>query len=447
MDTKLFRLYKLTLANFLNRFAMLLFRVSSKFCRMVILLAIYFDPSRSIFKKNFISLNRNHNNKLPPAFKQKTFPFYSFAEGCKIIGKQIKFLNTNQTTILSLPKVINSDFKIDPAYECEANLPDTFIAEFENAIIFSDTDLIMVQDRVLYDEISRNEKYIYGIKSPVIYQINGNSVTIKLPKKPIKIINFGIHFTKDHSKNYFHWIIECLPRLSLIDNLDKNIPLIVDYDLPNQFFEALLLVKGDRKVIKINKEFSYKVKKLYYPSQLSVLHDNYGLPRYDKDAIYSPKAINYVRNTILKNLNISPDKKNRKIYVSRKNSNYRQLLNSTEIENFLVKDGFEILFPENLSFASQVEVFSQAKIIVGQSGAGMTNFIFAPIGCKVIMMAGDDPYTNLHGFHMLAKEVGIELKFLLGKRFNITQPYALHADFCIDIQLLLNQLKVELSES
>ena len=133
--------------------------------------------------------------------------------------------------------------------------------------------------------------------------------------------------------------------------------------------------------------------------------------------------------------------------MSRKNSNYRQLLNSTEIENFLVKDGFEILFPENLSFASQVEVFSQAKIIVGQSGAGMTNFIFAPIGCKVIMMAGDDPYTNLHGFHMLAKEVGIELKFLLGKRFNIAQPYALHADFCIDIQLLLNQLKVELSES
>jgi len=37
-------------------------------------------------------------------------------------------------------------------------------------------------------------------------------------------IEYGIHFCKDHSKNYYHWMIEALPRLSLVDSVPKDIP-------------------------------------------------------------------------------------------------------------------------------------------------------------------------------------------------------------------------------
>ena len=429
------------MANLLNWFAMRLFHVASRFCAGLVGKAVKLDPTRVIFQKNLLSLNKVSGGRALPKSRKRTFPFYSFAEGCKLLDQKINYFDQNQTISLSLPKVINEDFKVSSEYKCEAKLPDTYLAELDNAIIFGGTDLVIVQDTVLYDEVKRGEEYIYGIKSPVVDKIDFQSVTIKLPKKITKTIDCGIHFAKDHSRNYFHWIVECLPRLSLIKNLDKKIPLLVDEDLPPQFYEALQLLNEEgRELIKLKFGETYKVKKLYYPPQLSILHDNYGVPIYHQDAIYSPKAINYIRDTVLKSLNIAHNKNNRKIYVSRKNSDYRQLLNSTEIENILVKYGFEILCPEYLSFAAQVEVFSQAQIIIGQSGAGMANFMFAPKNCKVIMMAGDDPNTNLHGFHMLAELTGVSLKFLFGNCAPIARKFSLHADFYIDVGLLLEQL-------
>jgi capsular polysaccharide biosynthesis protein len=166
------------------------------------------------------------------------------------------------------------------------------------------------------------------------------------------------------------------------------------------------------------------------------------VPIYSKDAIYSPKAINYIRDIVLKSLNISYNKKNRKIYISRKNSDYRQLLNSTEIENILVKYGFEILCPEYLSFAAQVEIFSQAKIIIGQSGAGMANFIFVPKGCKILMMVSDAPQTNLHLFDTLAKSVDIDIDFIIGEgTSSFHKNFAIHKDFYITTEILCDYLK------
>lgn len=428
---------KLTLANLLNWFAVRLSRLCNRFCTKLIIIAIYLDPNRSIFKKNLINLGYTRKN----TFQKNAFYFCSVPEGCKKFGAKITFFNINQTVKLSLPHIINQDFKISPEYICEAKLPDTYVAELENVNIFRGTDIIIVKNACLYDEIDKNQKYIYGIKSPIINSIHKNQLIINYPQKTSITISHGIHFAKDHSKNYFHWIIECLPRLSLITDLNKAIPLLIDDDIPPQLLEALQLLNiNQRKIIKLQPGISYKVKKLYYPSQLSVLHDNYSTPRYNKDIIYCPRAINFVRNSVLKGFNINSKITRRKIYISRKYSDYRQLLNSRQIEDLLVARGFEIVFPENLSFFAQVRIFSEAEFIISQSGAGMANLIFAPKTCKVLIMAGDVPNTNFQGFHALAEIVGINLEFLIGKSLILRKTYAIHSDFYIDTQLLLNYL-------
>ena len=109
----------------------------------------------------------------------------------------------------------------------------------------------------------------------------------------------------------------------------------------------------------------------------------------------------------------------RKLYISRKNSDYRQLINSEEIEDALVARGFEIIFPEHLSFFAQVQLFSEAELIVGQSGAGMASFIFAPKDCEILMMMSDASQSNLHIFGALADSIGLSLKYILGKHINI----------------------------
>jgi len=440
---KLFDLYKkLTLANLLSLTAMRLFKLSRLFCSKLMAYAIRLDPHRALFRSHLITLGVSHDDTTKKTQKQE-IRFYSISEGCELLSQKINFVETNRTIALSLPAVINPDFVVPEKYACEAKLPDTYLAELNNATVFASTDLIVVQDMALYDEIDRHAIDQYGIKTRLIEKISSDTLILKTPITTLdRTLPSGIHFAKDYSKNYFHWLIECLPRLSLISQLDKRIPLLVDEDIYPQALEALTLLNSDKRpLIKLQSQMAYKIKKLYYPSQLSVVHDNYQHPLYHKDVVYSPDAIHFVKNSVFQKLNIKPQQPFRKIYLSRKASTHRQLLNSTEIENFLATQGFEVIFPEHLSFHAQVHIFSEAKIIIGQSGAGMANFIFAPQGCKVLMMFNGAPECNMHIFGALAKTIDLDIEFLLGRMsFIIPHVPILHNDFHVDMNLLVDFL-------
>lgn len=436
---KIAKLYKkLTLANFINWFAMRFYRVAKIVTGYMLIIAINLNPRREIFQENFDSLKINRVF----FFRKVALPYLSFLEGCKKLKARIISHKEGEVIELRLPKVINEDFKVNEEYACQAKLPDVYLAEISDAQIFVGTDLIIADKTILYDQINKDFVDRYPIKSPLIANVSRDIINIKWPLKSAKI-KHGIHLPKDHAKNYFHWLIENLPRLSLISELDKNIPLLVDGDLPVQFYDALaMLNQDDREIIKLNNNTLYKVRKLYYPSQLSIFHDSYNNPYYGKDAVYSSKAINYVREAVLKKIGSSKNLvRRRKLFISRKNSDYRQLINSEEIEEALVTRGFEIIFPEHLSLFTQVQLFSEAELIVGQSGAGMANFIFAPKDCEILMMMSDASQSNLHIFGALADCMGFSLKYILGKHINIKKSYINHSDFVVDVSILIKYLE------
>ncbi len=60
-------------------------------------------------------------------------------------------------------------------------------------------------------------------------------------------------------------------------------------------------------------------------------------------------------------------------------------------------------------------LFSQAKIIVGQEGAGMANLIFAPRDCKIMILIDHHRQIDYYEFSMLTQAVNIDLLFLPGK--------------------------------
>ncbi len=74
----------------------------------------------------------------------------------------------------------------------------------------------------------------------------------------------------------------------------------------------------------------------------------------------------------------------RRLYVSRRGHPMRVMVNETALEAALVRRGFQILRPEGLSAADQIRLFAQAEVIVGPTGAGLTNAIFAAPGCTVV---------------------------------------------------------------
>ena len=374
------------------------------------------------------------------------FCVLSVATACSFLNQKITFFDKNQSIALQKPRVINSDIHLPDAYACTAKLPDTYIAELDNILVFGGTELMVAQNKyVLYDEIGEkfSEFYPHGIKSPMIRTKDKQFIRLQ-PFLPEKFLTDGIHFTKDHSCNYFHWLIECLPRLSLIEKMPplEGVPLIVDRDLPPQYFEALdILNKQRRKIIKIGSKEACFVKKLYYPSPLSILHDNYFSPvRYDEDFIVSSNALSFTRNAFREACGVMNQKGRRKLFVARESS-VRKLLNTSKIMEVLLSNGFEVVFPEKLSFVSQVNLFSQAAIVVGQSGAGMANVLFVPEDCKIIVLAGNALNTNLHIFNGIASSLSMNMVFMIGEPQARQKKVPIHANFSIDIDLLKSYIQ------
>jgi len=102
---------------------------------------------------------------------------------------------------------------------------------------------------------------------------------------------------------------------------------------------------------------------------------------------------------------------NKKIFVSRRienekrrhtnkfsessyyyNTRFISLKDELMIEDFFKSIGYEIVFPENMSFTDQVILYSRASHIAGLKSSGFCNMIFSKPGTKVISINLDNDF-------------------------------------------------------
>ena len=91
----------------------------------------------------------------------------------------------------------------------------------------------------------------------------------------------------------------------------------------------------------------------------------------------------------------TPRARTRRLYLSRRGAATRRLLNENEIFRFLQTFGFESVELSSLSVAQQAELFAEAELIVGPSGAAFANLVFAAPGTHVIEFAAPSWLTGL----------------------------------------------------
>lgn len=107
----------------------------------------------------------------------------------------------------------------------------------------------------------------------------------------------------------------------------------------------------------------------------------------------------------------------KKIFVSRSLSSisrpgYRNLLNEHFVEEVMSNAGYAIVHPESLKFQVQAELFAGADRIVGLSGSGMINSLFARPGAKLLDI---ESFTNNVRQHAkLYASGGLDYSFAFG---------------------------------
>ena len=167
--------------------------------------------------------------------------------------------------------------------------------------------------------------------------------------------------------NYSHFIYDRLPLLSRLT--DENSTILVEFE-QKKYIEQL------RKYFK--NDFIYlQPKKNYLIKSISLIANHI------HPANYFPKRyLDFYKDLSLRI--IPTDKKLPSLFYIYRPLGRRGVLNEEEFHSYLIKYGFSIIRLENYSIDEQINIFMNAKFIIGVHGAGLTNIIFSKPGTNVI---------------------------------------------------------------
>ncbi len=187
--------------------------------------------------------------------------------------------------------------------------------------------------------------------------------------------------------NYWHWLFDVLPRLHILKNSNtKSYDKILFPNLEKQFqYETLDLLEIEKK----KRLSSRKIRHISADQIIATSHPYNLLNNPLKDSLNIPKWIyDYLKEKFLKkSLSKSNIKKfPKKIFINRKDgtSSMRFIINSDDVEGFLVKNGFSSLTLSKIKFIDQVALFFNAELIIGLHGAGFANIIFCKPLTKIV---------------------------------------------------------------
>jgi capsular polysaccharide biosynthesis protein len=235
--------------------------------------------------------------------------------------------------------------------------------------------------------------------------------------------------------NHFHFLIEYLPRLHLVDRVNslQGVPLIVTDDLNESSREALRALSGDRQLISVSRRDLVKVRSLHIPSMHTFIPDSTRFP-WLQSCRYSPTLLLEMRNRLLEAFP-SRGEFGRNIFLIR-SSSARSLQNGEELIEVALAHGLECIDPGELSFAQQVDLFSHASLFLGVGGAAWANIIFASRGSLTLSMVSEQVQDfSMHS--TMAELAGVRMMLLLGKssqrpsEFMYRRDYH-HAPFSVD---------------
>ena len=226
-------------------------------------------------------------------------------------------------------------------------------------------------------------------------------------KKKLKGKVFSLLTGGGGNTNYWHWLFDVLPRIHILNKSKLNNLEIDYYLLPNlerKFQnETLDMLKIPKKKRLSSKNFRH----FSADEIISTTHPYTLLNDPLKDSLNIPIwIIEFLRkNFLLNNENQTKNKKfPNKIFINRKDANStdaasnRFIINQKEVMQKLEDSGFRNLSLSDYSFSEQVDLFQNAKYIVGLHGAGFANIVFCKPDTKILefkpINAGD-MYKNL----------------------------------------------------
>lgn len=320
--------------------------------------------------------------------------------------------------------------------------PEIFVAEIAEAMVYGGSNLVLAGEVVLRHDLydfprDSTSEELHG--RTLIDPKNGR-IRLFLHDEAPEHMSCAAVFTDACAPNYAHWLTEVLPRIAMFcaEKRFAKVPLIVDAGLHRNLMESLLLVAGgEREIVCLPIGRAIAVDCSYVTSACGYVpfgRRNTKLAGHSH-GVFSPVALKKVRVRLIEAVQQPggvelPEK----IYL-RRTSGTRKVTNVAEIEKLLVSRGFAIVEPEKLSFLEQVRLFSNAKVVVGSSGAALANIVFCQPGTKINILISVFVDTSYWYWQNIACATGNTVKYSFGKVLQ-NGVVNIHSDFQVDSSVI-----------
>ena len=254
------------------------------------------------------------------------------------------------------------------------NLPEVHRVRLRNAVVHPPFGIITIDNSVLQETLAYIPFHLPG------YAQNDEEVT--LPWEGVGgSLKEAIHVMGGNYMNHYHWLLDIVPKLQ-IDPLSQfafeGSILMSPVTSVAQQEMLMRLLQAGRSVMSLAGRGAIHVESLLFVPNLA----NYGFapnpgltPFFDK--LRQLLGVDGVSTS--------------RIYVSRKGSQNRALVNEDEVIALVGRYGFKAVDLSSLTLTDQARLFATASHIIAPHGAGLANLVFCNPGATICEL-------HMHGY-------------------------------------------------
>jgi hypothetical protein len=328
---------------------------------------------RNIFLRNISKILRElplSSKRIGPV-KDYIFSFEDYINDPKVYGskivKEFRIRGMNRTNSYFISDENHNNFTLNDENQLEYSESQVKLYSLKNGRWHANPyGFITSDDRLLF-----NESCCYGPEPINHFLLNSIKLT-PCSKYSGKILLLG------GSDNYWHFLMDDLSKLYFLKHADLELN---DFDtiflnkptsrFQREYFDIFGIEYTSNNISEIKEVKHLEAEELCFFS-----------------ARFQPsfELFSFLRKTVYQKLNTQIPTLNeyeQKIYISRGKAKTRKLLNEDKVINVLLKNGFSVVYLENLSVLEQVILFKNSKVILGVHGAGLTNILYASPGTIV----------------------------------------------------------------
>jgi len=358
-----------------------------------------------------------YNLKKRSAQKEKTL--FTLLEIRMIKNVKSEILMPSSTSTRNLPiNIIEEDLKLFK-HELKKEIPETVLFHPEDATVTSE-GVIFYKNKIFSTSLPypHHSNTWTGYKTKL--KFFAKTLLAFKGRKSIDQESFWI--TDTWSQNYFHWMTDALPRLFAIRNKIRN---------------ASLLLPGNFKKIKYIEDSL----KPFFLEDVTYIHEpvlckNLKIPSHTAPTgNYNEHVIRGLRELYIDfHKNAQSGHTDDKIYISRGKAKKRKIVNEEACISVLKEYGFKTVYFEDLSFDQQVKIALNAKYMVSNHGAGLTNMLFMKSGSRILeLRQKEDSHNNC--YFALASALDLKYFYQTCKSKNPGED-ANTANLIVDCQIL-----------